>query len=149
MREETLWGRRRGALVGFREAAMLEPGLKGWLKVIESIFLDVFRMKVGGGLPGGSVVKNPPANSGDARDADPIPGVGKITWRRKWQPTPVLLPEKFHRWRSLVGYSPRDCKQSDTTEQLHFTSPFSQMIQRSSNALMLITASAYLLFLSN
>ena len=25
-------------------------------------------------------------------------------WRRKWQPTPVLLPGKFHRQRSLVGY---------------------------------------------
>ena len=34
------------------------------------------------------------------------PWVGKIPWRRKWQPTPVLLPEKFHGWRSLVGYSP-------------------------------------------
>ena len=40
-------------------------------------------------------------------------------WRRKWQPTPVLLPGKFHGWRSLVGYSPRDRKELDTTEQLH------------------------------
>ena len=29
-----------------------------------------------------------------------------ILWRRKWQPTPVFLPGKFHGWRSLVGYSP-------------------------------------------
>ena len=28
--------------------------------------------------------------------------------------------EKFHRWRSLVGYSPWGGKESDTTEQLHF-----------------------------
>ena len=34
------------------------------------------------------------------------PSVGKIPWRRKWQPPPVLLPRKFHGWRSLVGYSP-------------------------------------------
>ena len=34
------------------------------------------------------------------------PWVGKILWRRKWQPTPVLLPEKFHGRRSLVGYNP-------------------------------------------
>ena len=34
------------------------------------------------------------------------PWVGKILWRRKWQPTPVLLPGKSHGWRSLVGYSP-------------------------------------------
>ena len=30
----------------------------------------------------------------------------EISWRRKWQPTPVLLPGKSHGWRSLVGYSP-------------------------------------------
>ena len=30
----------------------------------------------------------------------------EIPWRRKWQPTPVLLPGKFHGWKSLVGYSP-------------------------------------------
>ena len=41
--------------------------------------------------------------------------------RRKWQPTPVLLPGKFHGWRSLVGYSPWSHKKSDTTEWLHFT----------------------------
>ena len=41
--------------------------------------------------------------------------------RRKWQPTPVLLPGKSHGQRSLVGYSPWDCKESDTTEQLQFT----------------------------
>ena len=32
--------------------------------------------------------------------------VGKISWRRKWQPTPVFWPGKSHGWRSLVGYSP-------------------------------------------
>ena len=42
-------------------------------------------------------------------------------WRRKWQSTPVLLPGKSHGQRSLVGYSPWGRKESDTTEQLHFT----------------------------
>ena len=38
-------------------------------------------------------------------------------WRRAWQPTPVLLPGKFHGQRSLAGYSPRGCKEcSDMTE---------------------------------
>jgi len=46
------------------------------------------------GFPGGSTVKNPPANVGDAGDVGPIPG-GKIPWRRKWQPTPVFLPGKI------------------------------------------------------
>ena len=41
-------------------------------------------------------------------------------WRRQWQPTPGLLPGKFHGWRSLVGCSPWGREESDTTERLHF-----------------------------
>ena len=44
------------------------------------------------------------------------PWFGKIPWRRKWQPAPVLLPGKFHGWRSLVGYSPQGRKELDLTE---------------------------------
>ena len=47
-----------------------------------------------------------------------------LYWRRKWQPTPVLLPGKSHGRRSLVGYSPWGRKESDTTEWLHFPFPF-------------------------
>ena len=36
------------------------------------------------------------------------PWVGKISWRRKWQPTPVFLPEEFNGLRSLVGYKGLD-----------------------------------------
>ena len=36
--------------------------------------------------------------------------------RRKWQPTPVFLPGEFHGLRSLAGYSPWSCKESDMTE---------------------------------
>ena len=45
------------------------------------------------------------------------PWVGKIPWGRKWQPTPVFLPGKFHEQKSLVGYSPWGHKESDTREQ--------------------------------
>ena len=41
--------------------------------------------------------------------------VGKIPWRRKWQPTPVFLPGKSHGQRGLVGYSPWGHKVSGTT----------------------------------
>ena len=58
------------------------------------------------GLPGGSVVKNPPA----MQETQFNPWVGKIPWRREWQPTPVFLPRKSHGQRSLVGYSPWNCK---------------------------------------
>ena len=44
------------------------------------------------GFPGGSVMKNPPANAGDVGDVGLIPG--KIPWRRTWHPTPVFLPRK-------------------------------------------------------
>ena len=40
---------------------------------------------------------------------------------KEWQPTPVFFPGESHGWRSLVGYSPRGCKESDTTEWLPFT----------------------------
>ena len=45
------------------------------------------------------------------------PWVRKIPWRRKWQPTPVFLPGKLHRQRSLGSYSTWAHKESDTTEQ--------------------------------
>ena len=44
------------------------------------------------------------------------PWVGKITWRRKWQLTPVFLPEESHGQRSLVGFSAWGRTESDTTE---------------------------------
>ena len=45
--------------------------------------------------------------------------VEKTPWRRKWQPTPVFLPGKYHGQRRLVSYNPRDHKESDTTEHTY------------------------------
>ena len=65
------------------------------------------------GFSGGSRVKNLPASAGDG-----VRSLGwKIPWRRKWLPTPVFLPGEFHGQRSLEGYSPWGCKESDMTEQ--------------------------------
>ena len=66
------------------------------------------------GFPGRLVVKNPPAVQGCGFD----PWVGKISLRRAWQPTLVLLPGKSHGQRSLVGYNPWGGRESDVTEQL-------------------------------
>ena len=38
-------------------------------------------------------------------------------WSRKWHPTPVFLPGKFHGQRNLAGYSPWDPKELNVTEQ--------------------------------
>ena len=61
------------------------------------------------------VVKNAPTNAGDIRDRvqslsreDPMGTAG--------HPTPVFLPGDAHGQRSLAGYSPQGCKESDTTE---------------------------------
>ena len=72
------------------------------------------------GSPGGSMVKNLPANAGDSEDTDLW--VRKVLWRRKWQPTPVFLPGKSHEQRSLAGYNLWACKESDMTEHTHTTS---------------------------
>ena len=58
---------------------------------------------------GGSVVKNLPANAGDAGLIFD-PWVKKNPWRRKWHPTSVFLPGKSHGQRILAGYSPRGYK---------------------------------------
>ena len=46
--------------------------------------------------------------------------IADICWIRQWHPIPVLLPGKFHGWRSLVGCSPCGRWGLDTTERLHF-----------------------------
>ena len=52
------------------------------------------------------MVKNLPAIAGDAGSKRFDPWFGKIPWSKKWQSTPVFLPEKFQGQSSLVGYSP-------------------------------------------
>ena len=68
------------------------------------------------GFPGGSAVKN--LRVMQRREFDPW--VRKIFWRRARQPTPVFLPGKSHRQRSLAGYSPWSCKELDTTEATEY-----------------------------
>ena len=72
------------------------------------------------GFPGSSEVKAFACNVGDP---GLIPGWGRFPWRRKWQPTPVFLPGESHGQRSLMGFSPRGRKESDTTERLHLHLP--------------------------
>ena len=62
------------------------------------------------------VVKNQPTNAGNVKRQEFYAWVGKISWRRAWQPIPVFLPGESHGQRSLVGGSPWGHKESDTTE---------------------------------
>ena len=61
------------------------------------------------------MVKNPPAMQ-DPRRPGFKPWVRKIPWRTAGQLTPVFLPGESHGQRSLEGYSPWGCKESDRTE---------------------------------
>ena len=63
-------------------------------------------------------VKESTRNAGDLGDTGSIPMLERFPWRRKWQPTPVFLPEKSHGQRRLAGYSPKGRKELDTTERL-------------------------------
>ena len=70
------------------------------------------------GFPGSTSGKEPAYQCRRCRRHGFDPWVGKIPWRRAWQPTPVFLPGEFHGQRSLAGYSPGGCKKSDTTKWL-------------------------------
>ena len=62
------------------------------------------------------MVKNLPVNAGDMRlGCDPW--VGKMPWRRTWQPAAVSLPGESRGQRSPAGCSPRSRKEPDTTAQ--------------------------------
>ena len=75
-----------------------------------------FGASLAGSFPGGFPGKKSACNAGAAGRYRFSPCVGKIPWRRAWQPTPVFLPGQSHRQRSLVDYSPWGCKELDTTE---------------------------------
>ena len=88
------------------------------------------------------MVKDLPTDAADARFN---PWVGKMPWNRKWQPTPVFLPETFHGQRSLVSYSPWGPKESDMTEATLYTQRENTSIK--SQDLFLLWANVLLLHL--
>ena len=69
-------------------------------------------------FPGGSVVKSLPEMQ-ETQRLGFDPWVGKIPWRRKWEPTLVFLPRESHGQGSLMGYCPWGCKELETTQQIN------------------------------
>ena len=63
------------------------------------------------GFPGGPHNKEPHCQCSRLESRGFDPWVGKIPWRRKWQPTPVFLAGESQGQRSLAGYSPWGCKE--------------------------------------
>ena len=86
-------------------AAIWAASLTGWFFLILS-----------SGFPGG---KEPTCQCRRCKRCGFVPWVGKIPWRRAWQPAPKFLSGESHGQRSLTGCSPQGLKESDTTKQLH------------------------------
>ena len=94
------------------------------IKLAQSVEHEILNLRVVGssptlgkvlGFPGGSSDKE---SSCQRRRCGFVPWVRKIPWRRKLKPTPVFLPGESQRQRSLLGYNPWSCKESDTSEHL-------------------------------
>ena len=79
-----------------------------------SAFLDE-EMGFPGGTLGGVSGKEPTCHCRRHKSQFEL-WVGKIPWRRKWQPTPVFLPEESHGQRSLAGCCPWSPKEPDVSE---------------------------------
>ena len=73
-----------------------------------------------GGFPGGSDGKESACKK--CRRPGFNPWVGKIPWRRKWQPTPVFLPGESPWPEEPAGYSPLRRKELDKTSRLSTSS---------------------------
>ena len=71
------------------------------------------------GLPRWYPGKEPACQCRSRKRREFDPWVGKIPWRREWEPSTLFLLGKSHGQRSLAGYSPRGRKESDTTEDTH------------------------------
>ena len=70
------------------------------------------------GVPGGTVVKKPPASAGDAGVLNSIPGSGRSPGEGNGDSLLYSWLKTSHGQRSLAGFRPWGCKESDTTEQL-------------------------------
>ena len=81
------------------------------------------------GFPGGASGKEPACQCKRHKRLRFAPWVGKIPWKRAWQPSPVSLSGESHEQRSLAGYSPWGDKESDMTEATYHSTPYRFLIQ--------------------
>ena len=82
--------------------------------LLTELLLEIANLPTG--FPGGISGKEPVYQRRRLKRPAFDPYVGKIPWRRAWQPTPVFLPGESHGQRCLAGYSPWGRKELDTTE---------------------------------
>ena len=110
---------------GILQAKVLEWGAVAFSDLLLLIRVKNFLLsrfvhhKVTNGFPGGIVVKNLPANAGDARNTGLIPWSGRSPGVGNSNPLHYFLPGKFHRQKNLAGYKSMGSQESDTTDHRH------------------------------
>ena len=102
------------------EEGLREEAISSELFAVSEIRPEVSGIKEGWdlswGFPGGASGKEPTCQCRRCRRHGFNIWVGKIPWKRKWQPTLVFLPGESHGQRTLAGYSPWGHKESDVTD---------------------------------
>ena len=106
-----------------------KPGHTSWCMVINKMYPHLCKELITTErltqhpylIPGGTGVKNLPANAGRCKRRGFSPWAGKIPWRRAWQPVPLFLLGESHGQRSLVGCSSLGHKELDITEVTQHT----------------------------
>ena len=91
------------------------------LPLINSLDMCTYNLKIYclfnvKGFPGGASGKEPTCQCRRHKRCRFLLLVGKIPWRRAYQPTPVFLPGESYGQRRLAGYSPQGLKESDMPE---------------------------------
>ena len=87
-----------GVAISFGHVSFMSINIKAI--IVPTLMVKQFAHKY---FSGGSSDKESACNAGDP---GPIPGSGRVPWRRAWQPAPVFLPGEFHGQKNLAGYSP-------------------------------------------
>ena len=91
-----VWSGKEGQAFG------TEPLTRGIWRYLQVDFVRIELMS----FPGGASGKGPACQCRRGKRRGFNPCIGKVPWRRKWQPTPVFLPGESQRQSSLEGYSP-------------------------------------------
>ena len=90
------------------------------------LLLEMGKVSICEGFPGGTSDKEAAGQCRRLWTCECDPWVGRIPWRKKWQPTPVFLLRESHGQRSLAGYRPWGHKELDTTEHLSTHTMYTQ-----------------------
>ena len=109
------WARAELFEINVTDVSVQQKDTRSCLSLRYTQLLHVYGKAVG--FQGGTSGKVSPCQCRRRKRRKFDPRAGKIPWSRKWRPTPVFLPRKFHGQKSLVGYSPWACKELDMMEQ--------------------------------